>query len=167
MTIPNINIPVLTAAILVALGAGSAQACDGTGKDVCTCIAYSSDYHVIGDEVIVDYEMQVDAQDLHNSNNVPLRTIAAVLQQDRANFHKFNRPGPLDGYESYFSTLAHRKLFQTLTLTSFCATDSTDPSTLYDQTDDVARNATAEGTMLHVMVYRIGNDLRVHIDPIG
>lgn len=167
MMLLKVIIPLLTATLLAALGASSAQACDGTGRDGCTCIAYSSDYHVMGDEVIADYEMQVDAQDLQNSRNVALKTITAVLQQDRANFHKFNRPSPLDDYERFFATSTRRKLFQTLTLTSFCGADSTDPSILYDRIDVVSRNAMREGTLLHVMVYRIGNEFRVHIAPIG
>lgn len=121
----------------------------------------------MGDEVIADYEMQVDAQDLQNSRNVAPRTISAVLQQVRANFHKFNRPCPLDDYESHFATSTCKKLFQTLTLTSFCGADSTISSILHDRIGVVSRNAMKEGTLLHVVVYRIDNELRVKIAPIG
>lgn len=156
-------------ALVVTLGlaAGSAFACDGTGRDGCGCLAYSTDYHRIGDEVLVDYEMRVDPQDLRNSKGDPLGTIRAVLQQDRANYHRFGAASAADDFDPYFGTAENRQRFQTLPLTTFCETDFDNPGALRDPIDDVARQAMRPGTMLHVMLYRIGNALRLHIAPIG
>jgi hypothetical protein len=157
----------LLVTIALAFWAGPSLACDGTGQDGCTCIAYSTDYHRMGDEVIADYEMRVDAQDMRNSDNVPLNTIRAVLQQDRANFHSFHKASSFDKGESYFTTLAHRTMFQSLPLTSHCGTDPTDPTVMYDRITDVSKEALMQGAMVHVMLYRIGKSLRLHIATIG
>jgi hypothetical protein len=157
----------LLAAIVITFWAGPSLACNGTGQDGCTCIAYSSDYHSMGDEVIADYEMRVDLQDLYNSSNTPLNTIRAVLQQDRANYHSFHRASGFDKGDNYFSTLAHRNMFQSLPLTSYCGTDPADPSVMYDRITEASKEALVQGAMVHVMLYRIGKSLRLHIATIG
>ena len=37
------------------------------------------------------YNARLSARDHYNSNGERLRTVAAILRQDRANFHRFNR----------------------------------------------------------------------------
>lgn len=167
-TIPGMTMGRFLLALAVSsVVTSAAQACDGTGRDKCSCVSYSSDYHVMGDEVIADYEMSVDAQDLRNSHNQPLSNLRAILQQDRANYHKFDKASASDTADSYFTTAAHRKMFQSLPLTSFCESDASDPSILYDPIEAVIKNAMHQGVLLHVMLYRIDQELRLHIAPFG
>ena len=56
------------------------------------------------------YYMGIDPQDLSNSNGVSLRDLGAVIQQDRANFHRFGRPGPHDQGDGFFGNAETRAL---------------------------------------------------------
>lgn len=49
------------------------------------------------------YYMSVHEQDLHNSQGTRLASMGAILQQDRANYHRFGRPGPSDEADGFFS----------------------------------------------------------------
>lgn len=47
-------------------------------------------------ELMVDYFTMLSRNDLYNSNGVQLGDFAAMLQQDRANYHRFGRADQLD-----------------------------------------------------------------------
>ena len=59
-------------------------------------------------EVIDTYIADIGYEDLHNSSGVRLTTAGAILQQDRANVHKYNIRHPRDTKDNYFTTAAER-----------------------------------------------------------
>ena len=63
------------------------------------------------------YGAELGAQDRVNSKGVRLTGIRDLLQQDRANFHRFNRRDPQDQQDGYFRTKARCDLFQTARIT--------------------------------------------------
>lgn len=51
------------------------------------CVAYPA----LADEVMV-YDTRISEEDIYNSSGKKLTTIAEIIQQDRANVHKFGNP---------------------------------------------------------------------------
>ncbi|MBL1436121.1 MAG: hypothetical protein COB08_007975 [Rhodobacteraceae bacterium] len=74
--------------------------------------------------VLTNYIANIAERDLYNSKGVRLGGFAAVLQQDRANFHKSGRAdgsGVLtDGADNYFVNLARRSELATATYYTDC-----------------------------------------------
>ena len=54
------------------------------------------------------YEARLSAQDHYNSNGERLRTAAAIIRQDRANYHKFDLRDPEDEGDSFFASAENR-----------------------------------------------------------
>lgn len=54
------------------------------------------------------YCADLSAHDHFNSNGERLTTAAAIIRQDRANYHKFHRRDPGDEGDSYFGLQANR-----------------------------------------------------------
>lgn len=48
----------------------------------------------------VNYKTTISNVDRQNSKGIRLRTVGAILRQDRANFHRFNLRDPGDEYDS-------------------------------------------------------------------
>lgn len=48
------------------------------------------------------YYASIDTHDMHNSNGAPLANLAQMVQQDRANYHRFGRPGQFDQGDPWF-----------------------------------------------------------------
>ncbi|MBF0104304.1 MAG: hypothetical protein HQM16_03145 [Deltaproteobacteria bacterium] len=58
------------------------------------------------------YGAHLSTQDKVNSTGTPLNTVRAILQQDRANYYKFNKRDPQDQPDGFFTTVDKRALFQ-------------------------------------------------------
>ncbi|MEM7644408.1 MAG: hypothetical protein AAF366_18060 [Pseudomonadota bacterium] len=57
---------------------------------------------------VAAYYAALGPQDYVNSRGQPLTSLGAVLQQDRANYHRFGRPDPFDEGDPYFGDPATR-----------------------------------------------------------
>ncbi|MBF9034960.1 hypothetical protein HKCCE2091_11980 [Rhodobacterales bacterium HKCCE2091] len=53
-------------------------------------------------DVLGRYFMSIHPQDMVNSRGVALSDMGQVLQQDRANYHRFGRRGPSDEGDPFF-----------------------------------------------------------------
>lgn len=62
-------------------------------------------------EVFDTYIAAIGHEDLYNSSGVRLKTAGAILQQDRANYHKFKIRHPSDTGDNYFTTPSERAKF--------------------------------------------------------
>lgn len=54
------------------------------------------------------YEARLSGRDHYNSQGVPLTTAAAIIRQDRANYHQFGLRDREDQWDSFFRTVANR-----------------------------------------------------------
>ena len=59
-------------------------------------------------QLIESYNARLSARDHFNSNGVRLRTAAAVIRQDRANFYVYGLRDDEDQPDSFFSNKANR-----------------------------------------------------------
>ncbi|THH39185.1 hypothetical protein E4Z66_01855 [Aliishimia ponticola] len=55
-------------------------------------------------QVLATYYAMLADHDLYNSRGQPLGDFCAVLQQDRANFHRFGRRHPSDQFDPIFTS---------------------------------------------------------------
>ncbi|PIE45079.1 MAG: hypothetical protein CSA44_02630 [Gammaproteobacteria bacterium] len=60
------------------------------------------------DELIGTYVAKLSSQDHFNSKGQRLRNAAAIIRQDRANFHKFHKRDAEDEWDSFFSSVKNR-----------------------------------------------------------
>jgi hypothetical protein len=60
------------------------------------------------------YEARLSAQDHFNSNGERLTTAAAIIRQDRANYHKFDLRDPEDEGDSFFASAENRARLEAL-----------------------------------------------------
>jgi hypothetical protein len=58
--------------------------------------------------LIAAYFAHLSPVDFQNSRGVRLSDFGAILQQDRANFHRFGRADPLDEWDPVFADPGHR-----------------------------------------------------------
>jgi len=58
--------------------------------------------------LIGEYHALIGPADHYNSSGVRLGDFGAILQQDRANFHRFGRRDELDGWDPIFGDPAQR-----------------------------------------------------------
>ena len=59
-------------------------------------------------ELLDSYIARIGPNDHFNSRGVRLKSAAAIIRQDRANFHKFGKADAEDEYDSYFGSKANR-----------------------------------------------------------
>jgi len=64
--------------------------------------------------LVTQYVARIGAQDLVNSNGVPLTTAAAIIRQDRANVHRFGRADAEDEGDPYFGDASNRAALEVL-----------------------------------------------------
>jgi len=57
---------------------------------------------------IVSYCTYISRNDIFNTNGQRLRRVSQIIQQDRANLHKFGRGDADDDYENYFTNYNSR-----------------------------------------------------------
>lgn len=63
---------------------------------------------VAAQEVIASYYATLSANDLRNSRGARLSDVGSILQQDRANFHRFGIRDDGDGHDPLFGSAALR-----------------------------------------------------------
>jgi len=59
-------------------------------------------------ELIASYMAHLSSRDHFNSRGGRLRNAAAIIRQDRANFHRFGLRDPADEWDSFFSSISNR-----------------------------------------------------------
>jgi|GEM_PF-800246 len=59
---------------------------------------------------IESYIARIGPDDYYSSRGVRLQSVAEILQQDRANVHRFGLKDPEDQYDNYFRTVSRRRL---------------------------------------------------------
>ena len=66
----------------------------------------------VGEDLVAAYSARLSRQDHYASDGVPLESPAAVIRQDRANYHKFHRPDDEDEFDEFFNTTEHRAMLE-------------------------------------------------------
>jgi hypothetical protein len=96
---------------------------------------------VRADELIESYNAFLSRADHYNSNGTRLTSAAAIIRQDRANFHKFGIQDPGDESDNYFDNVNNRAILERL---------------LNDGTSEpgVLRTIVNREVSIHVSVYR-------------
>jgi hypothetical protein len=98
-------------------------------------------------QTVLEYYAGIDQQDLYNSRGVRLTEPCAILRQDRANVHRFGKPGQYDSADPMFGDPNARAAF------------GGDCAPFDGYATDRLRNAEA---YVYVVVYRMPNgSLRV------
>lgn len=69
---------------------------------------------VPADELVESYIARLSAQDHFNSQGERLSSAAAIIRQDRANFHKFNNKDSEDTYDTVFADVEQRAALERL-----------------------------------------------------
>ena len=123
---------------------------------------------------IVQYGTFIGDQDRVNSRGTPLTNYLAVLQQDRANVNRFNRPDVTDisdyggaAYftdegDNFFTTVERRALFQTMTLVDHCYADAGDSKVFMNR---IVKGYTS---YLAISVFNLPNGgLAIHLSEAG
>ena len=92
-------------------------------------------------ELIASYNAWLSRADHYNSQGQRLTSAAAIIRQDRANFHKYGIQDSGDENDSYFDNVNNRALLEQL---------------LNDGTSDpgVLRQIVNNNVMIHVDIYR-------------
>jgi uncharacterized protein YraI len=65
------------------------------------------------------YYAKLSAQDHYNSRGIRLNSVAAILRQDRANFHKYFRRDPEDTGEPFFANEYNRSMLEQIIRRSY------------------------------------------------
>jgi len=65
-------------------------------------------------QMLDSYCAQLSARDHFNSNGQRLTTAAAIIRQDRANYHKFGKRDPGDQDDSFFRNAGNRARLEAL-----------------------------------------------------
>jgi hypothetical protein len=63
---------------------------------------------------IESYNARLSAQDHYNSNGVRLRSVAAIIRQDRARYHRFGSGDREDDGDRFFASAANRARLEAL-----------------------------------------------------
>ena len=63
---------------------------------------------VAAQQLVESYQARLGVDDHYNSNGVRLRDAAAIIRQDRANFHAFGLRDDEDESDGFFSSKANR-----------------------------------------------------------
>lgn len=66
----------------------------------------------LADTLVESYTAHLSEQDHFSSRGERLRSAAAIIPQDRANFHKFGLRDPRDESAPFFSSAANRDAFE-------------------------------------------------------
>ncbi len=61
-----------------------------------------------GGEFLESYHAKLSEKDHFNSKGKRLKTVAAIIRQDRANYHKFHKRDAQDEWDGYFYDKANR-----------------------------------------------------------
>ena len=66
------------------------------------------------DELIESYTAVLSERDHFNSSGERLKEAAAIIRQDRANFHKFGKRDASDEPDKFFATARNREILERL-----------------------------------------------------
>ncbi len=69
------------------------------------------------------YIAKLSYKDHHNSRGDRLQTVAGILRQDRANYHKFYRRDNADTYDQFFASKRNRAVFERMLNNSYMSRD--------------------------------------------
>jgi hypothetical protein len=101
-------------------------------------------------ELVGSYVARLSAQDHFNSRGLRLNSAAAIIRQDRANFHEFGVTDPEDGGDDFFLSRKNRSLLE-----QFLANGTASPDAI---------SAIVNGTpLIRVDIYRKGRRHFVHV----
>lgn len=64
------------------------------------------------DNLLETYTARLSSQDHFSSTGVRLTTAAAIIRQDRANYHKFSKADAEDDGDSFFASAANREALE-------------------------------------------------------
>jgi len=93
------------------------------------------------DKPIDSYYARLSAQDHFNTKGQRLTDVAAIIRQDRANFHVFGRIDPEDDDDSFFALKENRQKLENMIANS--------------RVTKAARQEIINGTpLIHVEIYR-------------
>lgn len=71
-------------------------------------------YEASACEVIEQYSARLGSSDHFNSSGERLTSAAAIIRQDRANYHKFGIRDPEDEDDNYFASKSNRAILENL-----------------------------------------------------
>lgn len=77
-------------------------------------VLWSSASNVSAQELIASYTAHLSSQDHFNSRAIRLRNAAAIIRQDRANFHRFGIRDPADQWDSFFASKSNRARMESM-----------------------------------------------------
>ncbi len=106
---------------------------------------------VAAQQILAVYDARLGPQDRVNSSGQPLRDVCAVVQQDRANYHRFGIRDPVDDGDPVFGDRDMRAL-----IASGC---SLEPG--YEYLVDAIFNSQGYGVIVRVQVIEDGGRVRV------
>ena len=66
------------------------------------------------DQLLESYTARLSSQDHFSSSGARLTSAAAVIRQDRANFHKFSRQDSEDEGDQYFASARNREVLEAM-----------------------------------------------------
>ncbi len=111
---------------------------------IATALAFMSTFAQAGDDSIESYTAKLGEKDHFNSNGERLKTAAAILRQDRANFHEFGIIDAEDeetGDNAFFGKKANRAKLEVMLKRG----------TIAKETEKAILNGTP---VVHVTVYK-------------
>ena len=78
----------------------------------CVALAFFiSPVSASAESLMFEYYAMLSAKDTYNSRGQPLKSVCAIVQQDRANVHKFGNPDG-DQPDGFFTTPARRAMIK-------------------------------------------------------
>lgn len=162
----NLNFTIMVAVFVGLFGVatvGHTKECVTSVDD--TVLFRSGEINYIGSRV-VDFLAVIGSRDLSNSKGKPLFTLGAILQQDRANYHKSNRADITDdikdGDDRYFTTLDRRQILSKARYYYDCFMDKQDIIELHNQV------LSGKFATLWVVLFRQPDGrLAVYATPVG
>ena len=87
----------------------------------CSLVMISS---VHADELLEMYVARLGIQDHYNSQGVRLDSAAAIIRQDRANYHRFKIRDPEDMGEKFFLSTANRAFLERMLNKGYISKDT-------------------------------------------
>lgn len=95
-------------------------------------------------QLVGEYVAYIGPQDLVNSKGARLKEPWQILRQDRANFHRFGKGDPQDGWDGFFHDAGNRENMERMLMQG-----SIDPA--------ARRAILTGGAVVHVQIWGRGN----------
>lgn len=95
-------------------------------------------------QLVGEYVAYIGPQDLVNSKGARLKEPWQILRQDRANFHRFGKGDPQDGWDDFFHDAGNRESMERMLMQG-----SIDPA--------ARRAILTGGAVVHVQIWGRGN----------